>query len=149
MLNPVASGETDDGPLGVRPLAPAEPGPAALALPVDRVHSGHPDVERGFDRLPDLGLMRAGRDDEGVLAAIGQPQALLRDDRAQQYVPRVYGLVHCCPSSCLAAARATKLSRASLVKTTWSLTRTSLVFSWSSASTCTPGALRRLSLETW
>src|SRR5215469_6189756 len=156
MLNPVASGEADDGALSVRPLAPAEPRPAALARPVDRVHTSDLDVEGGLYCLADLGLVRAGRDDEGVLAVIGQPQALLRDNRAQQDVPRVDNLVHCCSSSCSAVAlavgfavpvtRATKLSSASWVNTTWSLTSTSLVFSWPSSSRWTPATLRRLSL---
>src|SRR5215469_13808225 len=142
MLNPVASGEADDGALSVRP--------------VDRVHASDLDVEGGLHRLTDLSLVRAGPDDEGVLAVVGQPQALLRDDRPQQDVPRVDNLVHCCSSSCSAlapavgfaaeVARATKLSSASWVNTTWSLTSTSLVFNWPSSSTCTSGTLRRLSL---
>src|SRR5450755_811743 len=93
-VDPLASGEADDGALGVRPLAPAELRPAALAWPVERVHAGHPDVEDGLNGLPDLRLVRAGRDDEGVLAVVGQPVALLGDDRPDQDVPGVGGLVH-------------------------------------------------------
>src|SRR5215472_2074216 len=151
MLNPVASGETDNGTLGVGPLAPAEPGPATLAWPVDRVHARDLDIEGGLDSLADLNLVRAGRHDERVLAFVGEPQALLRDHRAHQDVARVDRLIHCCSSSCFAltpdapVVLATKPSSASWVKTTWSLTSTSLVFSWPSASTCTPGTFRRLS----
>src|SRR5215467_2175983 len=77
-----------------RPLAPAEPRPAPLAGPVDRVDAGHPDPEDGLDRLPDLGLAGTWRDDEGVLAVIRQPVALLGDDRLEQVVPRVGDLAH-------------------------------------------------------
>src|SRR5215472_10194239 len=135
MLNPVASGEADDGALGVWPLAPAEPGPAALARPVNRVHARDLDVESGLDGLADVDLVCPWRDDEGVLALVGEPEALLRDDRAQQDVARIDRLVHCCSSSCFVAAPAaavvlaTKSSSAPWVKTTWSLTSTSLVFS--------------------
>src|SRR5215469_9695776 len=139
MLNPVASGEADDGALGVWPLAPAEPGPAALARPVNRVHARDLDVEGGLDGLADVDLVCPWCDDEGVLALVGEPEALLRDDRAQQDVARIYRLVHCCPSSCLPIARATKLSSPAWVKTTWSLTSTSLVLSWLWSSTWTPG----------
>src|SRR5580693_5605972 len=86
-VDPLAFGEADDGPLGVRPLAPAEPGPAALARPVEGVHAGDLDVEHFLDGLPDLGLVRARRDDEGVLAVIGQPVALLGNHRPDQDVP--------------------------------------------------------------
>src|SRR6202042_985967 len=48
-VDPLASGEADDGPLGVRPLAPAELGPAALARPVEGVHARDLDAEAGLD----------------------------------------------------------------------------------------------------
>src|ERR1700735_145796 len=119
-IDPLSRGEADNGALGVRPLAPAEPRPAPLPRPVDGVDSGHLDAEDCLDRLADLGLVGAGRDDEGVLAVIGKAVALLRDDRPQQDVPRVGDVLHDCPSSRLAAgvARATNLSSASRVKTT-------------------------------
>src|SRR5215472_7226243 len=107
MLNPVASSQADDGALGVWPLTPAESGPAPLARPVDRVHARDPDVECGLDGLTDLYLVCPWRDDERVLAVVGEPEALLRDDRAQQDVARVDRLVHCCSSSCFVAASAT------------------------------------------
>src|SRR5215469_3938908 len=124
MLNPVASGEADDGALGVRPLAPAEPGPPALARPVDRVHACHLDVEGGLNGLADLDLVGAWRHDECVLALVGKPKALFGDNRAQQDVARVDRLIHCCLSSCFASALddavvlATKPSSAPWVKTT-------------------------------
>src|SRR5260370_12101850 len=58
-------GEAHDGPLGGCPLAPAEPGTAALARPVKRVDAGHLDPEHGLDRLPDLGPVGVGGDQEG------------------------------------------------------------------------------------
>src|SRR5215469_17953301 len=102
MLNPVASGETDDGALGVWPLAPAEPRAATLAWPVDRVHASDLHVEGGLDGLADLHLVRVWRDDERVLALVGEPEALLRDNRPQQDVARVDRLIHCRLSSCFA-----------------------------------------------
>src|ERR1700761_67615 len=87
-VNPVALGEGDDRPLGVRPLAPADPGPAALALAVDRVDPGHLDAEDFFDGQADLGLVGVRCHDEGVLALVEQAVALLRDDRPQENVPR-------------------------------------------------------------
>src|ERR1022692_2866853 len=99
-VDPVRPGQADDGSLGVRPLAPAEPRPAPLARPVDCVDAGHPDSENCLDRLPDLGLVRTRRDDEGVLAVVGQPVALLRDDRPHQDVPRIGDLTHDWLSSC-------------------------------------------------
>src|ERR1700733_8353215 len=93
-IDPFSPGGADNGALGVRPLAPAKARPAPLAGPVDRVDPGHLDPEDGFHRLPDLGLVGPGRDDEGVLAVIGQPVALLRDDRLDQDVARVGALAH-------------------------------------------------------
>src|SRR5262249_23365556 len=84
-------------------LAPAEPGAAALALPVDRVDAGHLDPEDLLDRLPDLGLVGAGGDQEGVLAVVHEPVALLRDHRLDQHIARVSDLAHSSSSSCWAA----------------------------------------------
>ena len=69
----------------------------------------------------------AGVDDEGVLALVEQPVALLRDHRPQQDVPRVVVPAHLAASFAGAdpAARATNAVRACSVKTTWSLASTS------------------------
>src|ERR687884_2125395 len=78
--------ERHDRALGVLALADPEPGAAPLALPVDRVDRGDLDVEHLLDRLADLGLVRVGVDDEGVLALVEQAVALLGDDRREQDV---------------------------------------------------------------
>src|SRR5207237_7052097 len=91
---PVALGEGHDRPLGVRPLSPAVPGATALTRTVQGVHPGHLDPEHGLDCEPDLGLVGARGDDEGVLALVEQPVALLRDHRPQQDVPRVTDRAH-------------------------------------------------------
>src|ERR1039458_625025 len=66
-LDPVTRSKADNCALGVRPLAPAESGPAPLARPVHCVDAGYPDIEDSLDGLPDLGLVRGGVDDERVL----------------------------------------------------------------------------------
>src|SRR3954451_11702633 len=81
--------ERDDGALGVLALAEAELGPARLALTVEGVHRGDLDAEDLLDGELDLGLVRAGVDDEGVLALVDQPVALLGDDRRDDDVARV------------------------------------------------------------
>src|SRR5919202_2932054 len=81
--------ERHDRALGVLALADAEPGPAALALAVDRVDRGDLHVEDLLDRLADLGLVRVGVDDERVLALVEQAVALLGDHRGEQDVPRI------------------------------------------------------------
>src|ERR1700753_1725532 len=110
-VDPVPLGEGDDGALGVDPLAPAEPGTAPLALPVEGVHAGHLDPEHLLDRLLDLRLVGVGGDHERVLALVEQAVALLRHHRAQQNVPGVVDPAHSEPLS-------TKASSAALVKTT-------------------------------
>src|ERR1700756_1604135 len=115
-------GEGGDRALGVRPLAPAVPGATPLARTVHGVHPGHLDPEHGLDREPDLGLVGVRGDDEGVLALVEQPIALLRDHRPQQDVPRVADPAHLLASF---ADRDTNAVRACSVKTTWSLASTS------------------------
>src|ERR1700751_498787 len=105
-----------------RPLRPAVPGATALPRAVQGVHPGYLDPEHGLDREPDLGLVGAGGDDEGVLALVEQPVALLRDHRPQQDVPRVADPAHLLASF---ADRETNAVRACSVKTTWSLASTS------------------------
>ena len=55
-------------------------------------------LEHALDRDPDLGLVGVGGDDEGVLALVEQPVALLRDHRPQQDVPLVAVPAHLAPS---------------------------------------------------
>src|SRR6201996_2457625 len=110
-VDPVALGEGDDGALGVDPLAPAEPGTAPLALPVEGVHPGHLDPEHLLDRLLDLRLVGLRGDDEGVLALVEKAVALLRDHRAQQDVPGVVDPAH-------SESPPASVSSAALVKTT-------------------------------
>src|SRR5262249_12024936 len=114
-VDPVALGEGDDRPLGVRPLTPAVPGATPLAGPVHGVHPRDLDSEYGLDREPDLGLVGVGVDDEGVLALVEQPVALLRDHRPEQDVPRVVVPAHLAASF---DALETKAVRACSVKTT-------------------------------
>ena len=67
-------------------------------------------------------LLALGGDDEGVLALVEQPVALLRDHRPQQDVPRVADPAHLLASF---ADLETNAVRACSVKTTWSLASTS------------------------
>src|SRR3984957_17435175 len=118
-VDSVPRGEGHDRSLGVRPLAPAVPGAPALALPVHGVDPGHLDPEHGLDRQPDLGLVGLRGDDEGVLALVEQPVALLRDHRPQQDVPRVVVPAHWTAAlSFVVRARSTNAVRACSVKTT-------------------------------
>src|SRR5579875_1717876 len=120
-VDPVSLGEADDGALGVGPLAVAEARPAPLAGPVGGVHSGDPDGEDRLHGLPDLSLVRVRGDEEGVLAVVRQPVALLRDDRLQQDVPRVYDPPHTHARSSLSSAcwlRPRKVDSACSVNTT-------------------------------
>src|SRR5215471_9587127 len=97
-VDPLAGRQRHDGPLGVGALAPAVPGAAALARPVDRVDGGDPHPEDLLDRLPDLGLVGLGSNQEGVLAVVHQPVTLLRDHRLDQDIPWISDLAHCCSS---------------------------------------------------
>src|SRR5215471_18056719 len=121
-VDPVALGEGHDRPLSVRPLPPAVPGATALTRAVQGVHPGHLDPEHGLDREPDLGLVGVRSDEEGVLALVEQPVALLRDHRLQQDVPGVVVPAHLLPSF---DDLDTNAVRACSVKTTWSLASTS------------------------
>src|SRR5215469_16811838 len=113
-VDPVALGQGHDRALGIHPLAPALPGPAALALPVERVHARHLDPEDFLDRHLDLRLVGTGRDNERVLALVEKAVALLRHHRTQQDVARVVPLVH-------SELLSTNALSAASVKTTWSL----------------------------
>src|SRR3984885_2035717 len=96
-IDPLPLSEADDGALGGDARAVAVPGPPPLPRPVKRVDAGYLDPEHGLDRLPDLGPVGVGGDQEGVLAVVGKPVRLLRDHRAQQDVPGVRDPVraHC------------------------------------------------------
>src|SRR6478609_1586207 len=78
-----------DGALGVLALAGAEAGAAGLADAVDRVDRSDLDAEDLLDGELDLSLRGAGDDQEGVLALVDEPVALLRNDRLQDDVARV------------------------------------------------------------
>src|SRR5699024_8740667 len=127
-----------DRALGVLALAHPEPGPAALALPGRGVDGLDLDVEDLLDRDLDLGLVRPGVHQEGVLTLVEQVVTLLRDHRGQDDVPGVLvrgrdahwsssvvsaSVVPAEPPA--AAGPETNASRASVVKTTSSETRTS------------------------
>src|SRR4051794_584587 len=124
-VDPLALGEADDGALGVLALAVAEPGPLALAGPVERVHVRHLDAEHRLDGLLDLRLVGVGADHERVLVLVQQPVALLRDDRRDDDVAGVGDLVHGCDPPYFFAAREMNSSYAFCVKTTSSFTSTS------------------------
>src|SRR5690606_9129283 len=81
--------EGDDRALGVLALAGAEARATRLADPVDRVHALDLDVEDLLDGELDLGLVRAGVDEEGVLAVVDEVVALLAHDRREDDVARV------------------------------------------------------------
>ena len=78
-----------------------------LALPgaVQGVHAEHLDAEHLLDGDLDLGLVRVRPDDEGVLALLDEPVALLRDHRREQDVARVGN--HCASSSISSACAST------------------------------------------
>src|SRR5215203_3994761 len=99
-----ALAEGDDRALGVLALADAEPGATGLALAVHRVHGVDLDAEDLLDGDLDLGLVRAGVDDEGVLALVEQPVGLLRHDRRDQDVAGVLALAHLSSSTSASAA---------------------------------------------
>src|SRR6478735_473261 len=129
-----ALAEGDDRTLGVLALADAETGATALALTVQGVHLVDLDVEDRLDGDLDLGLVRAGVDDEGVLALVEQTVRLLRDDRRDEDVAGVLGVDAHLASSLAAAALsalsaftgpATNASRAAWVKTMSSAQSTS------------------------
>src|SRR6266545_1161217 len=88
-VDPVARAERHDCALDVAPAAVAESGPLALALPVERVHVGDPDVEHLLDGDLDLCLVGKRVDVEGVLVLVEQAVALLGDDRSEQDVARI------------------------------------------------------------
>src|SRR5690606_31839843 len=130
--------ERDDGALGVLALADAEPGAAGLADAVDRVHRGDLDAEDLLDGQLDLGLVGARVDDEGVLALIDEPVALLAHDRRDDDVAGVLAVAaHLAASSSEAVVESaealldTMASNAALVKTMSSETTTSYALSWS------------------
>src|SRR5690606_17492512 len=120
-LDPVAVGEPDQRPLGR--LAPAPPGPGALALalPVDRVDGDHLHVEDLLDRDLDRGLVGVRPDQERVPVLVQQAVALLGDDRRDDDVARVGDRGHQASPSFVPTNR----SSARRVKTTSSLTSTS------------------------
>src|SRR3954447_12610792 len=81
--------ERDDRALGVLALAVAGAGALALARAVQRVDAEHLDPEHLLHGDLDLCLVGVRPDDEGVLAVLEEPVALLGDHRRQQDVPRV------------------------------------------------------------
>jgi hypothetical protein len=95
-LDLVAGGDGDDRALGIRALAHDQPAALALAGAVHRVHADDLHVEDRLDRLLDLGLVRAGVDDERVLVLVDQPVGLLGDDRTEDHVT---GVLHASTSS--------------------------------------------------
>src|SRR3954447_800441 len=138
--------ERDDRALGVLALAVAGAGALALARAVQRVDAEHLDPEHLLHGDLDLCLVGVRPDDEGVLALVEQPVALLRDHRRQQDVPRV--LVnraqgaHSCASVTFEVILVTtglsrKDSSAPRVNTTSSAQSTSYALSWSETSTWT------------
>src|SRR3954447_15268224 len=85
-VDAVTLGEADDRALGVLALAGAGAGTTGLAGSVQRVHGGDLDVEDLLDRDLDLGLVRVGAHQEGVLVRVEEAVALLAHDRRDQYV---------------------------------------------------------------
>src|SRR5690554_3608236 len=84
-----ALAQRDDRALGVLATADAEPRPPRLALAADRVDGLDLHAEDLLDRDLDLGLVRARVHLERVLALVEEAVALLRDDGADEHVPRV------------------------------------------------------------
>src|SRR6476646_5050589 len=85
-VDAVTLGQADDRALGVLALAGAGAGTTGLAGSVQRVHGGDLDVEDLLDRDLDLGLVRVGAHQEGVLVGVEEAVALLAHDRRDQYV---------------------------------------------------------------
>src|SRR4051794_20503732 len=104
-------GERDDRALGVLALAVA--GARALPLPgaVQRVHADDLHPEHLLHGDLDLGLVRVGADQEGVLLLVEQRVALLGHHRREQDVARV-GDHLSVPSARLAAVSFAALSSA-------------------------------------
>ena len=115
--------EVDETVLALVGSTLAETGAGALLLAgaVEGVDVRHLDLEDLFDSLLDLHLVRVRGHHEGVLAAIGQGVALLRDDRLQDDV--MCWLVNSDHDQASLAAglvfASTKASRPSFVKTTY------------------------------
>src|SRR5690606_1215299 len=97
--------------------------PARLALLVERVDRRDLHVEDLLDRELDLRLVRTGVHLEGVLALVDEVVALLRDNRRENHVTRVFvGGAHALTSSVFLECAAMKPSMAAFVKTMSSLT---------------------------
>src|SRR6195952_5418565 len=126
--------QRDDRALGCFALSEAGPGALALALPVERVHRGHLDIENLLDGNLDLGLISIRVHQEGVPAGLEQAVALLGNHRRQDDVARIGDhfasstSVGACADSAVAASTRENVRRSfrdCWVKTTSSLTRTS------------------------
>src|SRR3954452_19024108 len=85
-VDAVTLGEADDRALRVLALAQAVAGAPRLAGAVERVDRGDLDVEDLLDRDLDLGLVRVGVHQEGVLVRVEERVALLGHDRGEQDV---------------------------------------------------------------
>src|SRR5262249_28620583 len=106
-LDAVAGGDSDDGPLGVRPIAELvrASGPLALALAVHGVDLQHSDAPDRFDGIVDLGLRGPLVDHEGVGVGLDQGVALLAHDWGDDDVAWVLHASASASSASDAAAR--------------------------------------------
>src|SRR5579884_1376721 len=88
--------------------APRAPGgvapPLGLGLHPGRAHVHHADVEQLLDRLPNLRLVGVVVDAEDVLAGLGQGEALLGDDGADDHLGGLHHSASRAASGSLSAA---------------------------------------------
>src|SRR4030095_7719114 len=91
-VDALTGSDSDNRTLRVRTLAEAVPCTPLLPRPVEGVHVRYPHLENRLHRDLDLGLVRPGGHQEGVLVLVQQPIALLAHHRREQDVASITDL---------------------------------------------------------